>query len=186
MNQFIFTNSNLSRFRAILLLVLALLWLNRGVAATAPERYTGVMALPIDLFTQEGTKLEKGKYDIEVASDGTQWTLSFLPIGKNRIVVKGAIATGDLFIVPALIPLVGTHYMRSSSEPLKTAQERQFSRTGLPQYAEEERDWKATIRLYKNLDEGSEVLFIFQVRNTGQRLTRADFKLRSEARDGKR
>ena len=76
--------------------------------------------------------------------------------------------------------------MRSSSEPLKTAQERQFSRTGLPQYAEEGRDWKATIRLYKSLDEGSEVLFIFQVRNAGLQLTRADFKLRSEARDGKR
>ena len=182
----LFTNSNLLRLQPIILLALALLWLNRGVAATAPERYTGVMTLPIDLFTQEGTKLEKGKYDIEVASDGTQWTLSFLPVGKNRIVVKGAIATGDLFIVPALIPLVGTHHMRSSSEPLKTAQERQFSRTGLPQYAEEERDWKATIRVYKSSNESGEVLFIFQVRNAGPQLTRADFKLRSEARDGKR
>jgi hypothetical protein len=184
----LFIRPNLSQFQVLPLLVLALLCLlgTRGIAATPTERYTGAMTLPIDLFTQGGTKLEKGKYDIEVASDGTQWTLSFLPVGKDRIVVKGAIATGDLFSVPALIPLVGTHHMRSSSEPLKTAQERQFSKTGLPQYAEEGRDWKATIRVYRSLNENGEVLFIFQVRNAGPQVTRADFRLRSEALNEKR
>ena len=70
--------------------------------------------------------------------------------------------------------------------PLKTAQERQFSKTGLPQYAEQERDWKATIRVYKNSKEPAEIFFIFQVRNAGSQPTRAEFKLRSEALDGKR
>ena len=58
-------NSNLSRFQAFALLVLALLCLpgSRGIGdeATAGQRYTGVMTLPIDLFTPEGTKIEKGR-----------------------------------------------------------------------------------------------------------------------------
>jgi hypothetical protein len=183
----LFIDSRLSRFQALTLPIVAVLYLvgSRGIAEPAVERYTGTMTLPIDLFTREGTKLEKRKYQIQVASDGTDWTLSFLPEGKDRVVVKGEIAAGDLFLAPA-IPLVGTHYMRSSSERLKTAQERQFSKTGLPQYAEQERDWKATIRVYKFSSEPGEVLFIFQVRNAGSQPTRADFKLRSESLNGKR
>jgi len=183
----LFIHSRLSRFQALTLPIVAVLCLvgSRGIAAPAVERYTGTMTLPIDLFTREGIKLEKRKYQIEIASDGTHWTLSFLPEGKDRVVVKGEIAVGDLFLGRA-IPLLGTHYMRSSSEPLKTAQERQFSKTGLPQYAEQGRDWKATIRVYKNSSEPGEVLFIFQVRNPGSQPIRADFKLRPESLDGKR
>src|SRR5437867_3463794 len=80
-----------------------------------------------------------------------------------------------LFIFPATFPLVGTHYLRSSAEPLQTAQERQFSKTGLPQYAEETRDWKAAIRIYKSLN-GS-ILFVFQLRGEGGAYRRVDFKL---------
>ena len=184
-------NSNLSRFHTFALLVLALLCLpgSRGIGdeATAGQRYTGVMTLPIDLFTLEGTKIEKGRCELEVyVSDGTRWILSFLPENKPRVVMKGSLAADDFLNMPGMMPLVGTHYMRSSSEPLKTAQERQFSKTGLPQYAEQERDWKATIRVYKNSKEPAEIFFIFQVRNAGSHPTRADFKLRSEALDGKR
>lgn len=177
-----------SRFQALSGLVLALMCLvgtSRGIAATAVERYTGVMTLPIDLFTPEGTKIEKRKYEIEVKSDRGQWTLSFVSEGKDSLVVKGAIAAGDPFILPAMIPLVGTHHMRSSSEPLRTAQERQFSKTGLPQYAEQERNWKATLRVYRSSSEPGEVFFIFQVRDAGGKVTRADFKLRSEALQNK-
>ena len=184
-------NSNLSRFHTFALLVLALLCLpgSRGIGdeATAGQRYTGVMTLPIDLFTPEGTKIEKGRCELEVyVSDGTRWILSFLPENKPRVVMKGSLAADDFLNMPGMMPLVGTHYMRSSTEPLKTAQERQFSKTGLPQYAEQERDWKATIRVYKNSKEPAEIFFIFQVRNAGSQPTRADFKLRSEALDGKR
>ena len=117
---------------------------------------------------------------------GLIWTLSFLQEGKGPVGVKGKLAAGDLFSLPAMIPLLGTHYMRSSTERLKTAQERQFSKTGLPQYAEQERDWKATIRVYRSFREPGEVFFIFHVRNADGQLTRADFSLRSEAPDGKR
>src|SRR5262245_44479836 len=181
-------HSNLSRLQVVPLSVVVLLCAlgARGVAATGAERYTGVMTHPIDLFTQEGTKLEKGKYNIEVVPDGTHWTLAFLSVGKDRVLVKGEITAGNQSIVPGLVPLVGTHYLRSSSEPMKTAQERQFSKSGLPQYAEEERDWKATIRVYRSSSEPSEVLFMFQVRNAGPQITRGEFKLRLEAPQNRR
>jgi hypothetical protein len=158
----------------------------RPITASDVVRYSGSMTSPIDLFTQEGAKIEKRKYDVEVTSDGILWTLSFLQEGKGPVSVKGKLAAGDLFSLPAMIPLLGTHYMRSSTVPLKTAQERQFSTTGLPQYAEQERDWKATLRVYRSFSEPVEVFFIFQVRNADGQLTRADFRLRSEALDGKR
>ena len=166
--------------------LLCLAAIPRSITASDVVRYTGSMTSPIDLFTQEGAKIEKRRYDVTVTSDGTLWTLSFLQEGKGPVSVQGKLAAGDLFSLPAMIPLVGTHYMRSSAEPLKTAQERQFSKTGLPQYAEQERDWKATIRVYKNSKEPAEIFFIFQVRNAGSQPTRADFKLRSEALDAKR
>ncbi|MSO23438.1 MAG: hypothetical protein EXQ58_09335 [Acidobacteria bacterium] len=177
-------NLNTLRFHTLSLLVLALMCLvgtSREIAATAVERYTGVMKLPIDLFTPEGVRIEKRKYEIEVKSDRGQWTLSFVSEGKDSLAVKGAIAVGDPFILPAMIPLVGTHHMRSSSEPLKTAQERQFSKTGLPQYAEQERDWKATLRVYRSSSDPGQVFFIFQVRGADGQVTRADFKVYSEA-----
>jgi hypothetical protein len=184
-------NSNLSRFHAFPLLVLVLLSLpgSRGIGdeTTAGQPYIGVMTLPIDLFSPEGTKIEKGRCGIEVdVIDGTRWILSFLPENKPRVVMKGSLAADDSLNMPSMMPLVGTHHMRSSSEPLKTAQERQFSKTGLPQYAEQERDWKATIRVYKNSKEPAEIFFIFQVRNAGSQPTRAEFKLRTVALDGKR
>ena len=184
----LFIHSNLSRLQVLPLPVLVLLCVlgTRGIAATAAERYTGVMTLPIDLFTQEGTKLERGKYNIEVAPDGTHWQLSFFSVGKDRVLVKGEITAGEQSIVPDLIPLVGTHHLRSSSEPMKTAQERQFSKTGLPQYAEQERDWKATIRVYRGSSERSEVRFMFQAGNAGSQITSAEFKLRSEAPQNRR
>jgi hypothetical protein len=145
-----------------------------------------MMTLPIDLFTEAGATIEKRKYEIEITPDGTVWALSFLKDNKERVVVKGKLAVGDAFNLPAMMPLVGTHYLRSSAEPLKTAQERQFSKTGLPQYAEQERDWKATLRVYRSLNESAEVLFLFQVRGADGQLKRVDFKLRAEAQDGKR
>jgi hypothetical protein len=169
----------------MLALMLCFVGTPRGIAAPV-EQYSGVMTLPIDLFTQDGTKIEKGRHEVEVKSEGTVWTLSFLAEGKSRAVVKGATATGDPFLLPAIIPVMGTHYMRSSSEPLKTAQERQFSKTGQPQYAEQERSWKATLRVYKSLPEPGGVIFIFQVRNATGKVTRADFKLRTEVLHEKR
>ena len=167
------------------ILMLAALWLfvNRSGSAAPVERYTGEIILPIDFFTEQGIRIEKHKWKIEVASDGSQWTLSFLPSPdkKDGAIVKGNVATGDPFLLPAMIPLVGTHHMRSSSELLRTAQERQFSKTGLPQYAEQNRSWKSTLRVYTTSTGDGTVLFVFQARGAQGQLTRVDFKLRSEA-----
>src|SRR5262245_62555707 len=83
-----------------------------GTAAPAAEHYTGTMVLPIDLFTEKGTKIEKGKYAVEISPAENRWTLSFLSESKSRIEVKGNAATGDPFVLPATIPLLGTHYLR--------------------------------------------------------------------------
>src|SRR5262245_15106447 len=149
-------------------------------AAPVAEHYSGIMILPIDLVTEEGTKIKKGKYAVEISPAESRWTLSFQSESKSRVEVKGNIVTGDPFVLPATIPLLGTHYLRSSSEPLKTAQERQFSKTGLPQYAEEERSWRATIRVYRSSTETDGVFFIFQVRDDQGHTTRVDFKVRTE------
>ncbi len=59
------------------------------MTAADAVRYTGPMTIPIDLFTQEGTKIEKRKYELEVSSDGSLWTLSFLLEGKDRVSREG-------------------------------------------------------------------------------------------------
>ena len=61
-------------------------------------------------------------------------------------------------------PLVGTIFMRTSAHPTGT-EERRFSKTGLPQYQEEGRQWTATMRVYKLLGpEKKEVYFAFPKR----------------------
>jgi hypothetical protein len=145
-------------------------------ASAIAETYKGQITLPIDLYTTEGTGLPKGKYEIQVNVDKQRFLLSFHSAGKSVAELAGHEMQGDLFNLPATVPLVGTQYLRSSAEPVQTAQERQYSKTGLPQYAEEARDWKATMRVYKS-DVGS-VFFVFQLGGKDGRYRRVDFKLR--------
>lgn len=167
-------------FSLVLFVLVCYSQIAHGTAAPATEHYSGIMILPIDLFTEQGTKIEKGKYAVEISTTESRWTLSFLSESKSRVEVKGKTVTGDPFVLPATIPLLGTHYLHASSETLKTAQERQFSKTGLPQYAEQERNWRATIRVYRSSTESDGVFFIFQVRDDPGHMTRVDFKLRAE------
>jgi hypothetical protein len=144
--------------------------------ATA-ENYKGSIVLPIDLHTLEGALLSKGKHEIEIRVDKDRYSLAFHSDGKADTVITGQQIQGDLFNLPATIPIGGTHYFRSAADPMQTAQERQFSKTGLPQYAEETREWKATVRIYR-ADSGS-VLVIFQMRDGSGKLKRVDFELSS-------
>ena len=154
--------------------LLCVLFIMHSVSASA-ESYKGPVTLPIDLYTAEGVRLEKGKYETEIKVHQDHFTLSFLSVGKTIAVIEGEEIQGDLFNLPATVPLVGTHYLRSSAEPVQTAQERQFSKTGLPQYAEETRDWKAALRVYKS--QTGSVFFVFQLRGEGGTYRRVDFKL---------
>jgi hypothetical protein len=131
--------------------------------------------LTVDLYTPKGVPVPTGKYQIEIHVDNERYSLAFHSDGKADTVITGQQIHGDLFNLPATIPIVGTHYLRSSADPIQTAQERQFSKTGLPQYAEEAREWKATVRVYK-ASSGS-VFMVFQIRDGSGKGKRVDFEL---------
>ena len=149
----------------------------------AAESYKGSIVLPIDLHTLEGVPVPKGKHEIEIRVDKDRYSLAFHSDGKVDTVITGQQIQGDLFNLPATIPIVGTHYLRSAADPIQTAQERQFSKTGLPQYAEEAREWKATVRVYK-ASSGS-VFMVFQIRDGRGKSKRMDFELSSNPVAGK-
>jgi hypothetical protein len=151
--------------------------------STVAERYKGSIILPIDLYTLEGALLSKGKHEIEIRVDKDRYFLAFHSDGKADAVITGQQIQGDLFNLPAKIPIVGTHYLRSSADPTQTAQDRQFSKTGLPQYAEEAREWKATVRVYKASSRS--VFMVFQIREGSGKGKRVDFELRSNPVAGK-
>ncbi|MBM3774608.1 MAG: hypothetical protein FJW37_05530 [Acidobacteria bacterium] len=100
--------------------------------------------------------------------------LVFTREGKPVATVKGTVHQGDAFDLPATIPLVGTHFLRSSADPLATGQERQFSKTGLPQYMEETRQWRASLRVYRSADSREAWFLFYEVQ---PRPKRVDFRL---------
>ena len=107
------------------------------------------MQIPVDLYTAQGIRLEAGRYELEVKQQESGYTLVFTTSGRISAVVK-EVKGEDSAVAAAEIPLVGTHYMRSSNEPVLTAFERCTSRTGKPRYEEEARDWKAALRVYRS------------------------------------
>ena len=125
--------------------------------------YRGLIRIPVDLHTGEGTRLEKGQYEMEIKLLEDHSTLSFRLNGLEKANVEGKLRERDSDAMSAAVPLVGTNYMRSLADPVGTAQERQFSKTGRAQYEEEPRDWKAAMRVYKSRD-GQHVYFVFQER----------------------
>ena len=145
--------------RHILLFALLTLCL----CAQATPSYRGLMRLPASLYTADGVLLEPGEYAIEVRNEKGRYTLEFLSGRRLKAHVDGELSSDDSISLSTYIPLVGTHYMRSSAEPIATAQERQFSKTGQAQYEEEKRDWKAAMRVYKS-PEDQQALFIYQER----------------------
>ena len=144
------------------------------LAAAAPPSYKGVLAIPVDLYAPDGTRIQKGRYDVAISSENGAFTLSFLQEGKHIALVKQRAAGSDSS--PASIPMTGTQFLRSSADPVQTSQERQFSKTGLPQYAEQTRDWKATLRSYRTADH-SEAIFVLQERKSGGVWGKVEFSL---------
>ena len=159
------------------LVLLALLFLQSNLQVTSVESFHGVLTLPVSLKTTDGKELSKGHYDVEIRPESGQYSILFIKDGSS-VSVKGKTIDQGVHELPATIPIIGTHFLRSSEDHLRTAQERQFSQTGLPQYAEESRDWKATLRAYRN--NASAVYFIFQVRDKQAKWKRVDFELREQ------
>jgi len=137
------------------------------------------MTLPVDLYTADGIRIEKGEYQLVVELPNEGGSLAFLVDDKVKAQVSGQTPRGDPALMPAPIPLMGALYLRSSADPMPTAQDRQFSKTGRTQYEEETRDWKAVLRSYR-VAGGADVYFVFQVREPRGKWKRVDFRLSSK------
>ena len=138
--------------------------------------YQTKMRIPVELQTVQGTLLEKGSYGLEVRPEGQGRVLVFLVGEEVRARVPQV--TPDLEQVQAAeIPVVGTHFMRDTSVPIAPAKERQHSKTGMPRYQEEGRDWKAALRVYRDPVEGS-AYFVFSERHEKGHWQKAYFRLR--------
>ena len=144
-------------FRMFLWSALAI---SSALTAQEPPSYLGVIKLPVELFKTDGGGLEPGQYNIEVKPVKGSYELLFSQKEQVKLSIEERPLEGDSS-GPALdSPIVGTHYMRPSDEPIGTDAERQKSKTGLPPYQEESRNWKASIRVYRSADD-KEAVFLF-------------------------
>lgn len=135
-----------------------------------------LLRLPVDLYTVDGVRVEKGEYEIEVRREQGQYQLAFISDGKAKTFVSGRLSAQDAVASPATIRLVGTHYLAPPRERVVKDGERPYSKTGRSQYEEQERDWKHTLRLYKTPDD-SEALFVVQEKQEQGKWNRIEFRL---------
>src|SRR5438874_3762643 len=175
MHELFYSVSLLVRICVIRGCVIFLLFISSlATQAAAAPSYKGVMRVPIDLITADGVRLEKGQYQLEVKLEAKDYVMCFSSGGHVKAVVKPA-PQSDTAVASASIPVVGTHYLRPSTEPLLTGEERRFSKTGRTQYEEEARQWKATLRVYKTV--GGTVFFVFQSKGSHRQWDRVSFRL---------
>jgi hypothetical protein len=147
-----------------------------GHAQKAPPSFKASIRLPVDLYSKDGTHVEKGQYDVIVKQENSQYSLVLLQKDQPKITIAGSAAADSADDHNSLRPLIGTQYLRSSEDPVGTEAERHFSKTGLPQYQEENRDWKASLRVYATSD-GKDALWIFEQRLPGYQWSHIKFKL---------
>ena len=144
--------------------------------ADAPPSYEGMIKLPLNMYSAEGSSLEKGEYEMEVKLEKGSYNLTFLQKEQIKASVKGDMLREDYSEPPAEIPLVGTHYLRSSLEPVGTEAERHSVKTGRAQYEEESRNWTASLRIYVSADK-KEAVFLFKEKQPRGRWNTVQFKL---------
>lgn len=154
-----------------------------GVETATAETYVTEIRLDRDLYTQDGHRLGRGGFDLEVRREEEGCSLVFLK-GEEVVATvagqEGAESETDRFI-----PLVGTLYLRSTAVPLGTAEERQLSKTGRPQYQDQEQNWENTLRAYRGTED-SEVYFLFQRRKNWGDWEQVRFRLFLEDPAGNR
>ena len=164
-------------------LLTPILMLGLGVATATAEVYVSEIRLDRNLYTLDGKRLDRGGFDLEVRREEESCSLVFLK-GEEVVATvagqEGAESETDRFI-----PLVGTLYLRSTAVPLGTAEERQLSKTGRPQYQDQEQNWENTLRAYRG-SEDSEVYFLFQRRRDWGDWEQVCFKLFLENPTGNR
>lgn len=146
--------------------------------AEALPTYKGQIRLPVDLYTREGTRIGKGGVDVEVREEKGLRVLILISKALGITVSVAASPANEESEPSVDVPIVGTVLLRSSSEPTGTEEERQYTKTGRPQYQDQNRDWKRTLRVYRSEDSKStEVYFILEERPHGPELSQTRFKL---------
>ena len=157
--------------RALLTLILTL----GLVQATATaEVYVTEIRLERDLYTEDGQRLDRGGFDLEVRREQDSCSLVFLK--GETVVATVAGEEGAETEADRVIPLVGTLYLRSTAVPMGTAEERQLSKTGRPQYQDQVQNWENTLRAFRG-PEDAEVHFLFQRRRNWGDWQQIRFKL---------
>lgn len=156
-------------------LILGLLMASGSAPAPAPT-YSGYVRLPVDLYSADGTHLEKGEYAVQVKQENGQYSLLFLQNDQTKGTIKGEPLKDAGSDGQIAMPLIGTQFLCSLADPVGTEAERHFSKTGLAQYEEESRDWKATLRVYTTRDE-KQTLWFFEERQAAGKWLHVQFKL---------
>jgi len=114
---------------------------------------SGMLRLPVELYTTGGTPLDRGVYTLELRPSG----LVFMQGNDLKTTITRAqqnpVGSSDDVTL-----FLGTQYLGSSAEPVLTSEERRHSKTGKALYEEEARDWSATLRAYKIAAKG-QVIF---------------------------
>ena len=146
------------------------------ILAQQVDSYVTEILLPMDLHTADGILLPQGHFDLKVQIEKGGYALLFSKGEQVVATIKSQPPTA--LSKNATTPVVGTLYLRSDALPMGTAEERQFSKTGRPQYQDENRDWKTTLRVYQSSSpKRREVYFVFQERVERGGWRRTDFKL---------
>ena len=154
--------------------LIAILAVGVGQVRAAAEVYLTEIRLDRDLYTEDGRRLDRGGFDLEVRREEEGCSLVFL---KGETVV--AIVAGEARTeteTDRIIPIVGTLYLRSTAVPMGTAEERQQSKTGRPQYQDQVQNWENTLRAFRGTED-AEVHFLFQRRRNWGDWEQIRFKL---------
>ena len=142
--------------------------------------YKGKLRTPLDLYTQEGSRLEKGNYNIEVEC---RQNCSLQLFQGDQVVanLEGTLSRGYQKRKTALmIPIVGTIFLQSSIKTGRSDAERRFSQTGRPQYVEETHDWQGSLRIFKTKSSNDgKVYIVFHEKDRSSRYRQVEFKLLS-------
>ena len=157
--------------RALLTLILAL---GPVQAMATAEVYVTEIRLDRNLYTNDGRRLDRGGFDLEVRCQQDSCSLVFLK--GETVVATVAGEEGAETEADRVIPIVGTLYLRSTAVPIGTAEERQLSKTGRPQYQDQVQNWENTLRAFRG-PEDAEVHFLFQRRRNWGDWEQVRFKL---------
>ena len=154
--------------------LIAILAVGVGQVRAAVEVYVTEIRLDRDLYTEDGKRLDPGDFDLEVRREEEGCSLVFLKGEDVVATVPGEARTETE--TDRVIPIVGTLYLRSTAVPMGTAEERQLSKTGRPQYQDQAQNWENTLRAFRG-SEDSEVHFLFQRRRSWGDWEQVRFKL---------